>query len=216
MDLLIQIALFVLLGVLLYYIDSAILTGLYRVVYNMTHRDPLDQSVRKGFLMNRNARVRLTWAMGITAVVAIITLLFGNFFSDSTRVVLNLLAMLVGLSGGLVLAPILIKTMPGKLNQAVDYADQKEMELKRASSEERIQRESPADQPSTQQGGASQTASEQWETPEVDYSIKTRAQPDDAAEISKDVPNQESPKVSTSDPEKPLDWRKGVDDFLNK
>ena len=38
MDLLIQIALFVLLGVLLYYIDSAILTGLYRVVYNMTHR----------------------------------------------------------------------------------------------------------------------------------------------------------------------------------
>ena len=79
MDLLIQIALFVMLGVLLYYIDSAILTGLYRVVYNMTHRDPLDQSVRKGFLMNRNARVRLTWAMGITAVVAIITLLFGNF-----------------------------------------------------------------------------------------------------------------------------------------
>lgn len=126
MDQIIQIALFLLLGVLLYALDAAALTRLYRMGYNMTHQHPMDPGIRKGFLLQQKGRVRLSWAWILTAAAALATLLSGRFFSDTTRVVLNLLSLGVGLSLGFVLAPLVLRHLPGQVRRAADLADELE------------------------------------------------------------------------------------------
>jgi hypothetical protein len=212
MDLLVQILLFFVLGLALYWADAAVGVGLYRGWYGMTHRDPLPEGVRRGFLLGRPARVRLAWALGLAAVLALLTIRYGSFFQDSTRVVLNLLALLVGLGAGLLAAPTVLARLPGVVDRAADYVDAVDAGERRPGEDLR------------RAGGRAAEALRDAATGKAgpaapkDRGGKASAPPpaDDApAEAdppaAADPPAEDAPP-SAGDP----DWRRGVDDFLNK
>ncbi len=204
MDLIIQIALFFLLGVLVYYADGVMGTGLYRLWYNMTHKDPLSSGVTLGFLHNRSARVRLIWALTITVIVTAVSMIFGNFFSETTRVLLNLLALLVGVSAGFLVAPIVLKRVPGQVSKVIDYADQAEK----------------GDSPFA---GPGHSEPKPKSRPEATVSENAPAKQSLPVPESRTPDRSLSPESpATPSPDKPeipdagSDWRKGVEEFLKK
>lgn len=199
MDLLVQILLFFVLGLALYWADAAVGVGLYRGWYGMTHRDPLPEGVRRGFLHGRPARVRLAWALGLAAVLALVTIRYGSFFQDSTRVVLNLLALLVGLGAGLLAAPSVLARLPGVVESAADYVDAVDAGERRPGEDLR------------RAGGRAAEALRDAATGKAGPAAPQprEKEPPPAAE---DAP----PPADDPPPSGDGDWRRGVDDFLNK
>jgi len=204
MDLLLQIALFLLLGVVLHSLDSFLGTALYRGWYNMTHKDPLPAGERRGFLQQQPLRVRLFWALALTGLAAIAVLISGTFFQDTTRILLNLLAMLVGLLAGFLLAPSILAAFPAKWKKASRYLEETERMSPQANA---------APPPKAASAAAPSSAPATAPSPALAP----------ASVASAPAPSPEKP-APTPPPEKPApapppeipDWRKGVDDFLNK
>ncbi|MBI1193543.1 MAG: hypothetical protein GC205_10255 [Bacteroidetes bacterium] len=188
MDLLLQIALFLLLGVVLHSLDSYLGTALYRGWYNMTHKDPLAAGERRGFLQQQPLRIRLFWALALTGIAATAVLVSGTFFQDTTRILLNLLAMLVGLFAGFLLAPSILAAFPDKWKRASRYLEETE-----------------------------KTNATTKPVPPAAGSVPPEpviVTPPEAAPPAASLP----PPPSTDPPPTPKtpDWRKGVDEFLKK
>lgn len=209
MDLLLQIALFLLLGVVLHFLDGLAGTALYRLWYNMTHKDPLLAGERRGFLQQQPLRVRLYWALALTILAALAVLSSGSFFQDTTRILLNLLAMLVGLSAGFLLAPGILAALPDKWNKASRYLEETEKNsaagLPPAAADDRA----PAGPAHAGQAGPnSPSDSKAVAASRENPSPGTPQAP--AAHLAKPDANP------GSNPDAKPDWRKGVDEFLNK
>jgi|GEM_PF-2581675 len=209
MDLLLQIALFLLLGVVLHFVDGLAGTALYRAWYNMTHKDPLVSGERRGFLQQQPLRIRLYWALAITAVAAVAVLSSGTFFQDTTRILLNLLAMLVGLSAGFLLAPGILAALPDKWNKASRYLEETEKAsaagIPQAPADDRVQTRSARDNHARP---ASPSASQDTATSRDNPSPGMLQAP--AGQPVNPGPNP------SSNPDSKPHWRKGVDEFLNK
>ena len=219
MDLLVQIGLFFILGLALFWFDSWAGVGLYRGWYNMTNREPLPSGERRGFLLHRPARVRIGWALALAAIVTALTLRYGSFFQDSTRVVLNLLAMLVGLGIGLLSAPSILRRLPGVVDTASDYLDEVE-------AGERDPKEDLGD--ALRKGGEKaidkvrQVATKPDAEPVKGKLKKPKTEPPVPPLKAKpsgeahSKPGAEDPAAEKPDADKRTDWRSGVDDYLKK
>ena len=208
MDQLVQILLFLILGILLYYIDSLVGTGLYRGFYNLTHKDELDPAVRKGFLVDRSAGHRLGWAVAIVVIASGIAFLSGAFFGDRTlENALLVVTMFVGLLLGFLFAPTVVRFLPGALKRSVDYVESIESgessigdDLRSAATKagKKIVREAVA-------------AGEKVKDTVEDAKEELRGK--EKEEARKPDPD---PDEGKDDDEPPRDWRGGVKDFLDK
>ena len=209
MDLLVQILLFFIMGILIFYIDGLVGTGLYRGWYNLTHKDPLDPSIQKGFLTNRPVPFRLGWALAFTLIGAGITIVSGSFFNDSTSVALTLMALFVGLILGLLAAPTLIRVLPGRVNKAVNYVDEVESgerklgdDLKQAATE-------------ATKGIAGAAVAGVSKVREAAEEARETAE-DAAASITGREEKAKPEPPAEEEPEEKPDWRSGVQDFMDK
>lgn len=223
MDLLVQILLFFILGLALFAFDAWAGVGLYRAWYGMTHKDPLPPGQKRGFLVRRKASIRLAWALAIAALIAAISVRYGSFFQDSTRVTLTLLAMLVGLGLGLLAAPSVLSRLPGLVNDATDYVDAVERGDRRPGEDLRDAARKATDRATDKAADLAAEVQKRKKTPPS----KPYAAPKQASKPNHGTPGpeatdtDEAPSPDTGDPasgqrEKPQDWRSGVDDFLKK
>lgn len=218
MDLLVQILLFFVLGLALFALDAWAGVGLYRVWYGMTHKEPLAPDQRRGFLVHRKASVRMAWALGIAGVIALISVRYGSFFQDSTRVTLTLLAMLVGLGLGLLAAPTVLARLPGMLNGASDYVDAVERGDRRPGEDLRKTATKATEQAIDK---ASDLAAELRSKPAEPSAAAAKAEPHagEGPKKSDAVRIDAEKGVNAKPGDKPADgrnWRKGVGDFLDK
>jgi uncharacterized membrane-anchored protein YhcB (DUF1043 family) len=218
MDHLIQIILFLLLGVLIYYLDSSFGLRLYRSWYGMTHKEPLPESEVKGFLINQPMSSRISVALVITSIGAVISFLSPRFWDNTLQIVLTIMALAVGLVVGFMFAPAILKAVPGRVKKVVDYAEQ--VESGEADMEQDIKG-------AIQDLGKNVGDLTKGSLDNIKQSATDAVQ--DMADAAKNINKKKSEKSAPGEErntssesnkpeedEAPKDWRKGVDDFLGK
>ncbi|MFT7588789.1 MAG: hypothetical protein ACI959_001001 [Limisphaerales bacterium] len=222
MDLLVQILLFFIMGVLFYFIDSRLLGSLYRWWYGMTNKEGLPEGVTKGFVSEREVGVRVGWAIFFTGVGAAITLVSGSFFNNSTDVVLTLMALFVGATLGFLAAPYVLKYLPGKVESATDYLDKVESGEKKVTDDLK----SAAGAATKNLAGMAADGSEKIREVASEVKKEVFDAADDARDKIKglgDVKKRQAErdekkadKKDDSDSDGNKDWRSGVKDFIDK
>lgn len=104
------------MGVALYAIDLRKGKSLVRSWYNLTHKDPLAGEAKKGFLAGRTFRFKMI----VAAILALLTLM-GTYLLGGIRLIDDTLISVaagLGLGLGFVLAPIILKRLPGSVDTA--------------------------------------------------------------------------------------------------
>lgn len=78
---------YVLLGAIWYNADRLYFTGLYRWWYKITHKDPLPENVKKGFIYNQTTKNKIFWASVISTVQSL-TMIFNSDVNPLTELLL--------------------------------------------------------------------------------------------------------------------------------
>lgn len=69
---------FLTVGVLAYYVDTAKGLNWYRAFYKWTHKEPLAESITRGFIVGRSARERVATAVTLACISTAIIWLLGD------------------------------------------------------------------------------------------------------------------------------------------
>ena len=117
---------YVLGGFFIYVWDRQYLQGLYRWCYNATHKDPLPETVERGFVFGQKTSRKVMWALLISTIESIGTFFFTGFhsnpFVELVLWFLDIPAMLVGFGIGALLYQYWMKRR--KVYEFVDKADE--------------------------------------------------------------------------------------------
>ena len=125
------------LGVGFYYYDIKKGTKAYVKWYNLTHKDKYNSPVQRGFVFNQPFSGRITPAIFISAVIAVLFYITGNM--NPISILLYGAVMFVGLMAAFYLSPFMFKNVPEQLeriSKAIEKVDELEAELKNEKNEE--------------------------------------------------------------------------------
>lgn len=112
---------FFILGIVVYYLDSKFGVKWYRSWYNLTHKDPMPNDVSVGFVFNRGFQPKVALAIVLVGIELLLSFLYGS--AASLNNLLYGIGEFIGIILGFMLAPRMIKGVPGKVKGAMDYME---------------------------------------------------------------------------------------------
>lgn len=185
---------FLVLGVLFFYIDSKQGIALNKWWFSITHKDDQNNHVEEGFVVGQTISSRLSVALFIAILYLVILVLFKT---NPIRALFNSLVSIPSMILGFYIASIFIKRGPTKIKSAIDYVEKiekGEVDLKKDIVK-----------------GATSLGKTLIKTTDL---VKEEFY--EAEENIDDTLNKEEEKSEEEEPEKKKGWRDGIDDFLNK
>jgi len=192
---------FLVLSIIVFFLDKNLGTKWNKTWYNLTHKDPHEGEFTRGFVAGRGIQSRLGVAIFLSVLVFVLTFFSGVMpaIQAFTFSLLGILASVIGFY----ICGFLFGGKTNKLNDAMEYIEKVE------------------------QGEADLKADALEKAKKVGQDIKDTH--DRVVQREKEAPEEiteiEAPKVEPkpevkpeppSKPEDPKDWRKGIDDFMNK
>lgn len=193
---------FFVLGIALFYADTKVGIKWYRSWYNLTHKDPMADEVTMGFIYNRSFQIKAILALVLVGIEVGISFFWGS--AGSLNDLLYGVGELVGIIIGFILAPRMIKTVPGKVKGAIDYmekVDKGEVNLKKDIVKGAIKA-----------GSEIKDVLSETDNPKPEPKQEVKPEPTPEPEQKAVEPE----KKEESEEKKDDDWRKGVKKFLDK
>ena len=192
------ITLSAILGIIFHFLDSRTGTKINRGWYNLTHKEKQAPEDSKGFIFKRKFGARLTFSLFIAVIAFLVLTLI-----DSVPFFQGFLYSLTGLLGillGIYISSLFIKKGGKSLGDAIDYIEKIE------SGETNIKKDLLKGAMDVRD--EIKNISKEREKEKIRKEVKK--------EIEEDTLNEKKKTEENKNEEENKDWRKGIDDFLNK
>ncbi|MBR9860206.1 magnesium transporter [bacterium] len=154
-----------------YYFDLKKGFSSYRKWYKLTHKDPLPAESNKGWVFNQPFSARLSMALVLSLVLAVILFFTGNL--NLIMILVYAAVVLVGCLVAFYLSPYLFNKVPGhleKISKAIEKVDE---------IEERLKKEETASETAIKEEAKAKSEIEEPETKEEDQPEKKKDDKDD-------------------------------------
>ncbi len=202
MEFLFSSLLFIILGLLLFFLDKKFGTSWNRYWYNLTHKQPRAGGLEKGYIAGRKIRMRLI-VSAISVLFIFILMMLTNLFNAFQLNPFQVMAFgLLGIPAvliGMYIGNAITGGGKGKVDKALDYIEKVE--------------EGEANVKKDLIKGATKVGKE---FNEIKTKVTDQFKKEESEEVAKPPKPEPKDEEIKENPEEKKDWRKGIDDFLNK